>query len=79
MTPDELDELVSETEKCVALAHLDALIALCDRAEAERALTEVATRNSGTGEHMRLYGHRLTFGCCLRAFESGAPSIFDGA
>jgi hypothetical protein len=77
MDPLEIDQLVDEAERATALGCLDHLIALCDAAEAERALTEVAFHVTGSGEHCRAYGHRLTFGCCLRAYERGDKSIMD--
>jgi hypothetical protein len=74
----DVDELVTEAERSLALGQLDALIALCTRAEAERALTEAYTGSTGASEHARQYGHRLDFGCCLRACDAGLPSLIDG-
>jgi hypothetical protein len=74
---EELDELVTEAERSLALGQLDALIALCTQAEAERAVTEAYSASTGASEHARLYGHRLDFGCCLRACDNGRPSLID--
>jgi len=73
----ELDAMIDEVERSTALGHLEALTALCEQAEAERLLSECLSRNTGASEHAAAYGHRLSFGCCLRAAECGRPSLLD--
>jgi hypothetical protein len=79
MDDTQLDQMIAEAERATALAALEALISLCDRTEAELALSGLLAIEGASGTHCKTYGHRLSYGCCLRAHEASLPSCVDDA
>lgn len=77
MDIDEIEELLDAADRDLVLRNLRGILDVLDKAEEERLRRNGVIREGDYGMHIAAYGHRLSAGCCARAWSEGRPSILD--